>query len=419
MNAHSLFDYPNNLQIIFDKLAKNGINSILIGGYVRDKFLNLDSKDIDIELYGVHSFNQLENILEEFGEVNSVGKSFGVCKLTLENLDLDFTLPRSDNKVASGHCGFEVTIDKDLDFITATSRRDFTINAIGFDVLNKKILDPYNGQEDIKNKILRAVNIDTFSEDPLRVLRAVGFATRFNFTLEPKLFTLCKKMCDSNTLKELPQERIYTEIQKILLKSKKPSLAFLLLKELNGLQYFYPLDTLSNNSFNEILDSLNTFVNYKTLSNKINILIMLSLMSSKFKTEDTILFITKLTNNKSILKEILTLLVNDFKIFYTDSELLRLSCQVSIEYFLLFSQAKNKNINGDIFKTLKHRAKELGVLYTKAKPFLQGRDIIALGFEPSKKFSTILELAYEAQINLEINSHIEAKKWLQVYFKSQ
>lgn len=419
MNTHNLFDYPNNLQIIFDKLTKNGIHSILIGGYVRDKFLSLDSKDIDIELYGVNSFNELENILEEFGEVNSVGKSFGVCKLTLQNLDLDFTLPRSDNKIASGHCGFEITIDNDLDFVTATSRRDFTINAIGFDVLNKKILDPYNGQEDIKNKLLRAVNIDTFSEDPLRILRAVGFAARFNFTLEPKLFNLCKKMYNSNALDELPRERIYTEIKKILLKSKKPSLAFLLLKELNGLQSFYPLDTLSYNSFNDALDSLNTYVDFKTLSNKTNILIMLSLISSYFKTEDTIVFITKLTNNKSILKEALTLLVNNFKVFYTDSELLRLACQVNIEHFLLFSQAKNKNINSDIFKTLKHRAKGLGVLHTKVKPFLQGRDIIALGLEPSKEFSHILELAYEAQINLKINSHIEATKWLQSYFKSQ
>ena len=264
MKDSILFDYPKYLDKIFDKLNQNSIKSIIVGGYIRDKFLNLNSKDIDIELFGVSTYDELEKILQEFGEVNTVGKSFGVCKLSLKTLDLDFTLPRRDNKIAAGHCGFEIIIETTIDFKTASSRRDFTMNAIGYDLIEKKLLDPFNGQEDIKNKILRAVNIDTFSEDPLRVLRAVGFASRFNFRLDNSLFLLCKNMCEKNLLAELPKERIYTELEKILLKSNKPSSAFLLLKELNALVYFSPLNTLDNNDFLNVLDALDRMAKLKT-----------------------------------------------------------------------------------------------------------------------------------------------------------
>ena len=133
-----MIDYPNELNIIFDKLNNYSIKPIIIGGYVRDFLLNKSSKDIDIELYGIASYEKLEKLLQEFGSVNSVGKSFGVCKLQFDDLDLDFSLPRIDSKINKGHKGFEIQTDETLDFITATSRRDFTINAIGYDVIEKK-----------------------------------------------------------------------------------------------------------------------------------------------------------------------------------------------------------------------------------------------------------------------------------------
>ena len=136
-----MIDYPKKLNIIFDKLLSNSIKPIIVGGFVRDFLLDLESKDIDIELYGINSFSKLEKILKEFGDVISVGKSFGVCKLKFNNLDLDFSLPRIDSKIDKGHKGFQIVIDSSLDFKTATSRRDFTINAIGYDVISKKILE--------------------------------------------------------------------------------------------------------------------------------------------------------------------------------------------------------------------------------------------------------------------------------------
>lgn len=98
-----MIQYPGILDTIFDKLRYHGIRPIIVGGYIRDYLVDIESKDIDIEVYGISSFAELQNILKEFGSVNVVGKSFGVCKLYFEGYDLDFSFPRSDNKIESGH----------------------------------------------------------------------------------------------------------------------------------------------------------------------------------------------------------------------------------------------------------------------------------------------------------------------------
>jgi tRNA nucleotidyltransferase/poly(A) polymerase len=230
--------YPKELDIIFDKLFKYDIFPIIVGGYIRDYLLQRGSKDIDIELYGISSYTKLEKILEEFGSVNSVGKSFGVCKLQLDNLELDFSFPRRDSKTSSGHTGFDIIIDASLDFKEASRRRDFTINTMGYDVKNKKILDPFDGLQDLQSSLLRAVDMTKFTEDPLRVLRAVQFSARFDFKLDSFLFELCRDMISQQLLQELPKERIFEELKKILFKAKNPSQALILLQELDAIQNF-------------------------------------------------------------------------------------------------------------------------------------------------------------------------------------
>ncbi len=412
------FEYPNYLQIIFDKLDKNKIKPIIGGGYIRDYLLNISSKDIDIELYGINSFEQLEKILEEFGEVNSVGKSFGVCKLSLKNQEIDFSLPRLDNKISSGHRGFDIIINQNLDFKTASSRRDFTINAIGYDVISKKILDPFNGLSDLKNKILKAVDIDKFIQDPLRVFRAVGFYSRFKLIIDKKLFKICKKMCDDNILDELPQERIFNEIKKIILKSPTPSMGFLLLKDLNALKYLKPLDTLTKENLEKVLKALDRLSEIKTNNNKTNIILSLAIICYKFNIKKTEIFLENLTTEKKILKDILSFTQNNFKNHYSDSELLELATKVNIENFLIFSSALNSKIKKEIFKAIKIKAKKLNILNKKALPLLQGRDILACGIEPSSEYKKILSEAYKAQISLEITSKKEAKEWLNNYLST-
>ncbi len=415
MNENIKFDYPNDLELIFNKLNKYNIKPIIIGGYVRDYFLNISSKDIDIELYGVESFKQLEEILIEFGDVNNVGKSFGVCKLSFKEHEIDFTQPRIDNKISSGHTGFDVNINKDLDFKTATTRRDFTINAIGYSVIEKKILDPFNGLADIKNKTLKAVDIKTFSQDPLRVLRAISFSSRLNFTMDNELFLLCLDMCNNNILTQLPKERIFGEIKKILLKSQKPSLGFKLIKELDALKFFSPLNAITSDNYFQTLEALDKITKYKTKDNKTNILLMLAILCYKLNIEQTKEFILNLTNEKKLLENILRLKENKFKNNYTDSELFRLANKVNIEYFLIYNKTIHNSLSDNLFKKIKIRAKELNILNKKISPLLEGKDILIYGIEPSKIYSNILNMAYEEQMDLKINTHKEALSWLNNY----
>ena len=411
-----MIDYPNTLDNIFNKLLINSIKPIIIGGYVRDYLLKIESKDIDIELYGISSFSKLEKILEEFGDVNSVGKSFGVCKLKVDDLDLDFSFPRVDSKIDKGHKGFEIKVDSSLDFKSATSRRDFTINAIGYDIETKQILDPFNGQSDLANKILRAVDIKKFGDDPLRVLRAVQFSSRLNFSIDKKLFITCKDMIKNSLLDELPKERIFLEIQKLLLKSPTPSLGIILLKKLGSFNLFIELLSLQNCDFNQTLIAIDKMSSLKTKDSTTNTVLMLALLCHKLSISSCEKLLSKLTNSKSLLAKILILLKHqnsiNFNIF-KDYDIYILATLVNIEKFILFHKAitntKEKLKNLD---RLQNRAKELGVLNKKAEAIIQGRDIITVGLKPSNEFSKILDRAYSAQISGDFTTKEDGYIWL-------
>ena len=411
-----MLDYPNKLNIIFDKLLINSIKPIIVGGFVRDFLLKIDSKDIDIELYGISSFEKLEHILEEFGDVNSVGRSFGVCKLKVDDLDIDFSFPRIDSKIDKGHKGFDVKIDTTLDFKTATSRRDFTINAIGYDIQTQEILDPFNGQEDLINRILRAVDLDKFQEDPLRVLRAVQFSSRFNLSLENELLIICKKMIKKSLLNELPRERVFIEIQKLLLKSSTPSSGIKLLNSLGGFNYFIEFGNISTNELELICKAIDKMSILKTTNSKTNTVLLLAVLCYQLPSDKYEDFLSKLSNDKSLFNKVSSLLKykNDinFKQF-CDYDIYILATKVTIEEFILFSLAISQTITEpEKINNLKERAEELGILHEKAKAVIQGQDIINLGFKPSKEFSKILHRAYEAQINGLFTTKKEAGIWL-------
>lgn len=397
-----MIDYPNKLNIIFDKLEYFNIKPIIIGGYIRDKLLKIDSKDIDIELYGVKSLDALELILQEFGDVNSVGKSFGVTKLNFDGLNLDFSLPREDSKHSKGHRGFSVKVDDSLDFKTATSRRDFTINAIGYDVQTQTLLDPFHGKDDLKNRLLRAVDLDKFGEDPLRVLRAVGFNSRFNFSLEPSLFHKCQAMVNDAHLKELPQERISLELQKMLLKSLNPSKGLELLKRLKIFMHF---DTLA---FHKRVDY---FASHKTGLEKTDTLIFYALLYNEKSQRD----IEQIIQEKALLKELVsfTQAQKSFNIEnWGEYELYVLATQVNIEKFSYYLDAFYLGRKLKEVQTMRTKAKELKIFHEKAKPLLQGRDLIKAGLKPSTEFAKILNEAYQAQMKSLFTNHEEALVWL-------
>ena len=175
---------PLEVSQIAEAVAQKGGKAIVVGGSVRDHFLSeAVPKDLDIEVYHLAP-EHLEPLLSTFGKVQLVGKRFGVLKLTTPQGDYDVSLPRRESKTGKGHKGFLVEADPEMTFEEAASRRDFTINAMGFDILQETFIDPHNGREDIQNKILRHVG-PRFVEDPLRVLRAMQFAGRFEVKIAP------------------------------------------------------------------------------------------------------------------------------------------------------------------------------------------------------------------------------------------
>jgi len=175
----------------------------------------------------------LKAVLERFGPVNTVGEAFTVYKL---GPDIDISMPRRERKSGRGHRAFLIEGDPTMTIEDATRRRDFTINAILRDPLTDEIIDPFDGQGDIARKTLRAVCRDSFGEDSLRVLRAAQFAARFEFVIDEATMALCRGI----DLTDLPHERIWGELEKLLLRARRPSIGLKLLHELGAVEQLFP-----------------------------------------------------------------------------------------------------------------------------------------------------------------------------------
>lgn len=348
----------SSLAPLIEHLALNGIVPIFVGGCVRDYLLGNESLDIDIELYGLSDPAQLSKILKPFGKINEVGKSFGVYRFRYKDYNIDLSLPRTENKSAKGHKGFEVQTYSELDFATASLRRDFTINSMGYNPLTLTLLDPYNGVADLSTKILRCVDSVTFIEDPLRILRAVQFVARFELRCDPSLLTLCAQMVSQGALRELPKERIFEEFRKLLLLSQKPSMGLVLLAQI-GAKYL--LAPPSDEAWNKTLAIVD-----KTQND-----LALRLCALLLETENPLSVLQHLTAQRSVISSTLSL----------------------IKY-----------------------ARKHGVISHPPKPILQGRHLIALGLTPGLAFKNILNSAYEAQLNQIFFTETQAIQWLKNTF---
>lgn len=399
-----MITYDKKLQPIFDILISHSIKPIIVGGYVRDSLLNKKSKDIDIELYNLHSFNELETILKSFGSLNNVGKSFGVYKLKFQDIEIDFSLPRKENKISKGHKGFNITLYTNLDFKTASIRRDFTINAIGFDLITKKILDPFHGRKDLKNKVLSVIDNSTFIQDPLRILRAMQFCARFELTTDKNLLQLCTLMIKQNMLEQLPKERIFVEFEKLLQRAKKPSLGIEFLKKIDAFSYFIELKNTP--LYFEKISALDR-VQTSELS------IKLTLLAYDLKQNAIQSFLQKFIQEKKLLKKILLLYQykNIFVITKTidDYTLYKIAEIVSIKEILIIHRAME---NKKIYESIELRAQKLNILEKKLNPLVEGKDLINLGLTPSPQFSKILKQSYEHQMQGIFTTKEQALKWI-------
>lgn len=450
---------PLSLMRLLEHLERYGIKSIFVGGFVRDHFSGHATHDLDIELYGVSSLEVLESLLKPFGKIGLYGKSFGVIKLSYDGYSIDFSPPRSESKSGFGHKGFETAWFSDLDFASAAHRRDFTINAIGYDPLTQTLLDPFDGVDDLKHKRLKCVDSQTFIDDPLRVLRAVQFAARFELTCDKQLLELCQKMIAEGALEELPKERIFEEFKKLLLLSIRPSIGMELLREMGGLEFFSPLDKLDatpqesdshpeGSVWNHTLMALDTMAARRRGQWRDDVILMLAILLHDIgKPNTTIItadeslnapkhaevgvniarvWLNKITDDKDLIEHILPLICYHgwprklYRAHANDSEILHLSTHVCISDLIIvaeadfFGRAFNTNTpkSFEAGEWLHKRSSALGILYAPPPPMIMGRDLIALGLNPSERFKSLLEYAYNAQLDQLFFSREEGLKWL-------
>ncbi len=204
--------------------------AIVVGGFVRDRLLGLEAKDLDIEVFGIPA-ERLPELVAPFGRVQAVGQSFPVFKVG----PIDVSLPRRESKTGRGHKGFTVHGDPSLPFPEAARRRDFTINAIGWDPLTDEYLDPFGGRADLQMRQLRVVDPRTFGDDSLRVLRGVQLAARFDLSVDEETRALFREI----PLDDLPAERIWGEVEK-LLRASRPSIGFTLALDIGVIDALLP-----------------------------------------------------------------------------------------------------------------------------------------------------------------------------------
>ena len=228
---------PNVRSAIIDKGGK----IYQIGGVVRDEMLGKVSKDLDLLVVGI-DIKELGKIIEPFGKVNLVGKSFGVLKFKPEGSseEIDISVPRIDEKsTGKGHKDFEIKLGKGISLEQDQLRRDFWMNAMSKDIETGEVHDMGGrGKLDIENRVVRMINPQAFQDDPLRMLRAVQFAARFNFKIEPKTYKEIKN--NAKLIKTVSAERFHEEFVKMFTKSTKPSYGIKLMIELGLMKFLFP-----------------------------------------------------------------------------------------------------------------------------------------------------------------------------------
>lgn len=215
-----------------------GQDAYAVGGYVRDLLMGTPSEDVDI-LITRHSLERIIEILESYGKVDLVGKSFGIIKFTISGKTYDVALPRKDEPKGEGligHKDFLISADPSLPIEKDLERRDFRCNSMALRLKDGTLIDPFRGEDDTKAKIIRLTNLRAFPEDPLRVLRVARFASVLQFAVDPEIYEISKEI----DLRGLSVERINEELFKILLLSPFPSIGLEELFKVGGLRQLFP-----------------------------------------------------------------------------------------------------------------------------------------------------------------------------------
>ena len=429
-----------------------GGRALIVGGYVRDRLLgagSIDPDNLDLEVYGLAA-DRLRGLLDRFGRVDTVGASFTVFKMGR----LDVSLPRTESKTGRGHRGFTVTGDPALPIGQAARRRDFTVNAVAWDPLDDEYLDPCRGRDDLERRCLRMVDPDTFGDDSLRVLRAVQFAARLEFDVDEATKARCREI----PLDDLPAERIWGELEKLLLLARRPSIGFRLAREIGIVDRLFPemhalIDCPQEPEWHPEGDVwVHTLLVIDRARERIDDLprpqqlaIMLGAVCHDFGKPATTAFIEGRIRSRDheaegvapsiafldrlnvhsfdgydVRHQVLGLVAHHLKpgMWRTardgvgDGAFRRLARKVDLELLARLAKADCLGRTGEFDCTAMdwflERARALGVQHGPPPPLLQGRHLLELGVRPGPELGRLLKRVYERQLEGEITTLDEA-----------
>lgn len=409
---------------------------LLVGGTVRDLLLGQIPNELDIEVQKL-SAEEIKSSLQHRHSCDEVGKSFGV--LRLKGKPVEIALPRTEVKSSSGHKGFTVKVNPFLSFAQAAERRDFTINALGFDPLNDELLDPFNGKEDLNKGILRHIG-PAFSEDPLRVLRGMQFIARFDLSPTRETTSLCQGI----ELEDLPSERLWEEWKKLILKGKNLFAGLCFLRASKWLRHFPELEALvgceqdpewhpEGDVWTHTLHCMNAFARERIGNEWEDLVVGFAVLchdlgkpATTYRSDDgrirsplheprgeepTRSFLSRLTNQKDLHEEVVPLVRRHLtpRIFYQDQAgdgaIRRLARKVKrIDRLVRVASADiaGRPPRKDDFPEgpwLLKRANDLKVVNEEPKPLVLGRHLIERGLQPGPGFGPILKKCFEAQLD--------------------
>ena len=414
-------------------VCEKGGRTFYVGGFVRDKILGIENKDMDIEVHGVKP-EVLREILSEVGEPISYGSSFGVY--SLKGYDIDIAMPRKEHATGKGHRDFEVFVDPFIGTAEAARRRDFTMNAVMEDVLTGELVDPFGGKQDLEKGIIRHIDSDTFVEDPLRVLRGAQFASRFGFNIADDTSDLFRSM----DLSALSRERVEDELKKALLKGKEPSVFFEVLRSADGLDVWFPevkalIGIEQDPKFHpegdvwthtmEVLDRAARY-RYKTKNPYAFMLLALTHDFGKAVTTEVVngrihaydheteglpaieTFLRRITNESEVISYVLNMVPLHMKpnVVAASKSAVKVTNRMfdraaAPEDLIYFAMSDKPVMSGDNPFTgdpefLFERYELYGEIMSR--PYVTGNDLIEKGLEPGEYFSDVLAYAHKLRL---------------------
>ncbi len=474
---NNLIKVEPSIYNIINTLNRLGHQSLIVGGCVRDAILGIDKpKDVDIEVYKI-CYEDLMKFLSKYGKVDLVGKNFGVIKFKPTNgigIDYDFSIPRKENKIGVLHTDYEITFDVNFTIEESAIRRDFTMNALAYDPIEDQIYDYFGGLDDIKNKIIRHTS-EKFSEDSLRILRAMNFSARFGFTIHPDTIALMKKMLtETNEFSLLPKERVFEEFYKWAERGTDHSLIFKFMRDTGLIEYYPSLKALKSTPQDPIwhpegdceshiylcLKEIDRIIKENNITGTEKVILVVSTLfhdiakppTTKEELKHGRMCITSngheemggemvktiLSNigfHAELIEPISNLIANHLagvKIEHIEAlrgktkfvkKLSRKLHPATIQQLLYIMEADTNGRGGLEYrepsgaKDIIEIASQVQVVEKQYEYILMGRHLIMAGLKPSNEFGVILGKANEAQENGEFSDVDGAKQWLGEYLK--